>query len=303
MTQPRYTTIKGSFYIRYDDLPNQGPEPDGDTINFLPDHDDLVWMLKRFSGKAPDRRHLGTYPVRFEGIDALETHYGGKHQNLVFANRARDHMLAQMKFGKITFQANRPNKVETVQHHPVRGFVYANGIESNGRVLGLVYPGESALEDGQAIFVNEKMLDQSLNVKLVQEGLAYAELYGTMPMALVHHLAAVVKKARNSKKGMWLKESLNTSKAAKIQSIADLPNLIMFPKLYRRLVAYFLKQPSVGLSNFDAWIRSDPVTRDDRVTLPDREPGNLHDIYEVNGDRLKLRFQPEDLLFDPDPIR
>ena len=72
MAQPRYTLIAGDFYILYPDLPGNGPEPDGDTINFLPDHDGLVQNLQRFSNKAPDRRHLGTYPVRFEGIDTLE---------------------------------------------------------------------------------------------------------------------------------------------------------------------------------------------------------------------------------------
>jgi hypothetical protein len=32
-----YTLLRGSFVIRYPDLPRQGPEPDGDTVKFLPD--------------------------------------------------------------------------------------------------------------------------------------------------------------------------------------------------------------------------------------------------------------------------
>ena len=71
MPAPRYTMIRGEFYIRYPDLPRNGPEPDGDTINFLPDNDDLVRTLPRFNGVPPERRHLGTYGIRFEGIDAL----------------------------------------------------------------------------------------------------------------------------------------------------------------------------------------------------------------------------------------
>ena len=69
MAQPRYTLITGDFYILYPDLPQNGPEPDGDTVNFLPDQDSLIQNLQRFSDKRPDRRHLGTYGVRFEGID------------------------------------------------------------------------------------------------------------------------------------------------------------------------------------------------------------------------------------------
>ena len=53
-------------------------------------------------------------------------------------------MLALMGFGNVTFWPNLGNNVETAQHHPVRGCLIANGIESNGSVLGLVYPGEIA---------------------------------------------------------------------------------------------------------------------------------------------------------------
>lgn len=60
LRRPRYTLVTGAYYILYSDLPRNGPEPDGDTISFLPDSDDLVQSLRRFSGVGPDRRHLGT---------------------------------------------------------------------------------------------------------------------------------------------------------------------------------------------------------------------------------------------------
>jgi hypothetical protein len=101
MPAPRYTLITGDFYIRYPDLPRHGPEPDGETINFLPDTDDLVRGLPRFNQVGPDRRHLGTYSTRFEGIDALETHFENQHQELTFARRARDRMLEILGFGDI----------------------------------------------------------------------------------------------------------------------------------------------------------------------------------------------------------
>jgi hypothetical protein len=56
--------------VLYPNLPRNGPEPDGDTISFLPDHDDFVWALPRFNCRPPDRKHLGTYSVRFKGINA-----------------------------------------------------------------------------------------------------------------------------------------------------------------------------------------------------------------------------------------
>jgi len=56
----RYTLIRGSYHTLYLDLPKNGPQPDGDTINFLPDNDDLVQNLN-FSGRSVERKHLGTY--------------------------------------------------------------------------------------------------------------------------------------------------------------------------------------------------------------------------------------------------
>jgi hypothetical protein len=86
---PRYTSIGGEFYLLYPDLPRNGPEPDGDTISFLPDSDDLVAALPRFDNQPPDPKHLGTYSVRFEGVDALEIHIQNHHQNLQFGTPSR----------------------------------------------------------------------------------------------------------------------------------------------------------------------------------------------------------------------
>jgi hypothetical protein len=77
--------------------------------------------------------------------------------------------------------------------------------------------------------------------------------------------------------------------------------MVMFPKLYRRLVKYF-ENGYVGLSNFDTWIRADRVNRDDGALLPTGELGNLHDLYTVGRGGIKLRYYPEDLTFMPDPV-
>ncbi len=71
MSNPRYTLIKGKFHIFYPDSPNQGPQPDGDTLTFEPDNPDVFRDFKRY----PDLSRRGTLSIRFEAIDALETHY------------------------------------------------------------------------------------------------------------------------------------------------------------------------------------------------------------------------------------
>jgi endonuclease YncB( thermonuclease family) len=297
MAAPRYVLITGDFYVLYPDLPGNGPEPDGDTITFLPVHDELVQALPRFNGTRPDRKHLGTYSVRFEGIDALETHYKNRHQNLDFANAARDLMLRQVGFETVTFRTDRPNKVESAVPHPLPGYLLATGIEANGRIVAQVYAGQpdAGESDGDRIFVDAARLDRSVNAALVRGGLAYGEFYTTMPFPLIGHLRDGVTQARAAGAGFWPKETAGVDQPAQPASVADLSDLVMFPKLYRRLVDYFADNHS-DLAAFDTWVRATPE-RDDPAQLPSGERGNLHDAYVVDAQGIRLRYRPEELVF------
>ena len=296
----RYTVIKGKFWIHYEDHPRQGPEPDGDTVTFHPDDLALVRKLPRFSGRGPNINKRGNIPIRYEGIDALETHFQGGHQQLELADDARDLNLKLLEFKEVKFFADQPNKVESVAVNPLSGHVIANGIESNGRLLGLVYAGATDLHDGDKPFVDAALLDKSVNAKLVAAGLAYVEPYDTMPLSLVKHLRAVIAHARGTRAGIFAVEDVNTNRAAAIADLAALEKLAMWPKLFRRLFAYF-SEGHQGLAQFEDWIREDPIHRDDSLRLPDGEKGNMHDAFEIDGNSLKLGFNPEDLLIAPDP--
>lgn len=296
----RYTLIKGNFWIRYPDKPRQGPQPDGDTITFHADDVTLVRNLPRLSGRGPNINARGNIPVRYEGIDALETHFEGTHQQIGFADAARDENLRLLGFRNVKFFDDMPNNVESANSDSMPGFVIANGIEANGRLLGLVYPGSIEQADGEHIFVDAPLLDRSVNAKLITAGLAYVEPYDTMPLSLIKHLRDVIGTARASDTGLFAVENVSVTRAASIRDLAILQTLAMWPKLFRRLVAYFT-EGHVGLGQFDSWMREDPVHRDDSLRLPDGEKGNMHDAYIINGDSMKLQFNPEDLLIAPDP--
>jgi endonuclease YncB( thermonuclease family) len=289
--------ICGDLYVLYPDLPRNGPEPDGDTISLLPERDDLVRALPRFTGTPADRKHLGTYSVRFEGVDALETHFQNQHQDLAFAQAARDLMLQQVGFTQVEFFTDRPNKVHSAVPHPLPGYVLATGIEANGRIVAQVHGGapDPDLVDGQRVFVDDALLDRSVSAALVRAGLAYGEFYATMPFSLIGHLRGLVAQARAAGAGFWPRENVGLDVSAQPTSIADLSDLVIFPKLYRRLVDYF-GDLHADLGAFDTWVRAAP-DRDDPAQLPSGGRGHLHDLYQVDDKRISLRLLPEQLVF------
>ena len=296
----RYTVIKGRYWINYPDQPRRGPEPDGDTIRFEPENIDLVRKLPWFSGRGPEFNARGNIAVRYEGIDALETHFRGAHQQLHYALAARDENLRLLGFRNISYFPNLPNIVSSVDTNPLEGFVIANGIESNGRLLGLVFPGTTDRSDGSKPFVDSALLDQSINAQLVMSGLAYVEPYDTMPLSLVQLLRQLIRVSRHNRAGLFAAEDVTTNAMTEVADRTALQRLVMWPKLFRRLLAYFA-EGHAGLTRFDEWVRADPIGRDDTLRLPDGEKGNIHDTYVVNANALQLRFNPEDVLIAPDP--
>lgn len=297
-----YTVLRGHFVIRYPDLPRQGPEPDGDTVKFKPDTPALVEGLPRRSGTPADLGPRGV-SVRLEAIDALETHFGGTHQELAGANSARDLLLAELGFTNVRYFSDLPNKVESADQDTMRGHVLSNGIDANGRVIGFVYPGDPTFPDGASVFVDEALVGSSANAVLLERGLAYPAFYGTLPAALRTQLAAASRAARAAQPplGIWPRATGDPHGAARITGMAQLQTLVLWPKLFRRVVPY-LAAGFTDFDGFDTWLRADPVHRDDELFLLDRlEPGNMHDVVRGTGDTVELRVWPEDFVIEPDP--
>jgi hypothetical protein len=297
-----YTVLRGEFVIRYPDVPRQGPEPDGDTVKFRPDTPALVESLPRRSGTPADLGPRGV-SVRLEAVDALETHFGDTHQELAGANAARDLLLAELGFTNVRFFADLPNKVESADQDSIRGHVLSNGIDANGRVIGFVYPGDPTAADGSTVFVDEALVDASVNSVLLGRGLVYPAFYGTLPASLRHHLAAASRAARAAQppSGIWSRAAGDPDGPAEVGDLTQLQTLVLWPKLFRRIVPY-LAAGFDGFDEFDAWLRADPVHRDDALFLLDRlEPGNMHDVVHGAGDEIQLTAWPEDFVIEPDP--
>jgi Lamin Tail Domain len=297
-----YTLLRGSFVIRYPDLPRQGPEPDGDTVKFLPDTPALVEALPRRSGRPADINARGI-SVRLEAIDALETHFEETHQELAGANAARDELLAELGFTNVVFFDDLPNKVQSADQDSIRGHVLSNGIDGNGRLIAFVYPGDHPGPDGAAVFVDAALVDQSVNARLLSAGLVYPAFYATLPADLRTHLAGVSEAARDAQPpvGLWPRSTADPNGPATVDDLAGLEQLVLWPKLFRRIIPYLASGFS-DFDGFDAWLRADPVHRDDELFLLNKlERGNMHDVVRGIGQQIQLTVWPEDFIISPDP--
>jgi endonuclease YncB( thermonuclease family) len=303
----RYRYIHGEFVIRYADLPRNGPEPDGDTIAFRPTHAEDIRSLPLNGGIPAKFNMRGMVSIRFLDIDALETRFQGTHQNLAFANAARDHLLTALGFSNVAFYPDQPNQIESAESDTMPGFILALGTDVYGRVLADVFAAGvqpnciKGKSSGDRVFVETRDLDNSVNKSLLDAGLAYAELYTTTPIQIARHMANAAKAAREFQLGLWAEEAMNAHQWATLVDLAALETLVLFPKLFRRLVAFFAEGNS-ALRDFDAWLRREPLSRDDRLLLPMGEIGNMHDLFVVEGHRMRMTCNPEDVVFLPDRV-
>ncbi|MDH3598892.1 MAG: lamin tail domain-containing protein [Candidatus Tectomicrobia bacterium] len=284
-----YTLITGTFYVL-------GLQPDGDTIRFAPDRPELVDSLEP-PGQEPAWRNDRTrVNIRFEAIDALETHFSGTHQNQPFGEAATQQMLSRVGFTSVTFSGA---SVSAAEPNTVRGFILAQGLDSFGRVIAFVYSGEPDEADGNTVFIDNARLAASVNSQVLNDGLVYPAFYSSLPVNLKDQLAAQTRVARQAGAGLWPHAQGQIGSPVAIPDLPTLETLILWPKLFRRLVRYF-QDGNPDLAGFDAWLRDDQHDRDDFIQLPDGEIGNMHNTFKVSENELQMVFAPEGLVILPD---
>lgn len=300
-----YVLLTGDFHIFYPDPPvnawKQGPEPDGDTIRFRPDSPDLVHRLRRPGQPAPNFNARGMIAVRFEGVDALETHFEGGHQPMDLALGARDAMLARAGFGAITYgDVPHDDKVRAVQNHPVRGYVLTNGLDGNGRLIAFVYFSAAPQPDRSEVMLEAPQMLASENAVSLQTGTSYASFYFTLPEPLTMVLATQARAAATAGVGLHARNDSRAGVPFAVTGIDALADLVIWPKLFRRLRSYF-RDGATDLLFFPEWLRQDPKDRNDRFLLPGRRDMHFHNIVEVlDAQTMCLLHDPADLTIIPD---
>jgi hypothetical protein len=289
-----YRLIKGEFHLLYETTKRVGSKPDGDSVWFKPADPK---HLDNLGGRSPTYNKGGCAQLRFEGIDCLELHFQGAHQNWDDAIAARNFTLKQLGFKDVQYSGQEGLTVASAMPHPIAGYILTRGIDPYGRPVSFVVPGSHPKADGSTVVLNAQDLKKTVNAQLAAAGLTYPGFYNTMPTDLRNYLSNLSQKARHAKNGEWRKDV--SQKGATVTSLADLEKFCLWPKLFRRLVAFWKSKPA-NLSEFDAWLRADPKNRDDDLWIISRgEVGNLHDVFQAKQNRIKMLFDPHDLVITP----
>lgn len=279
--------IKGKYRILHS-------QPDGDSVHFFPDDTEAFAKLRVTAHLSP----AGSVQLRLDAIDALETHYtprahGGftQHQPLPLAHAPADRLLALIGFSDV--KRDRETVVSATPDE-TPGYILTRFADKYGRPVAFAYAGEAREHDLIQVHVTAQMLRESVNHRLLAEGLVYPTFYSKLYPDLRTELTAAAQSARRSGNGVWARDA--TTSGATITSLADLDDhVVILPKLFRRLVDYLaLGAGDVSLDRFTDFL----ATRNDRLfVISEAHATGLDTIIAVAGQKLRLTHPPEDLIF------
>ena len=292
MAAPFYLSIQGSLVI-------VGYEPDGDSVRFIADNPSHYDQLQRADRIRPSQ-HDGSVQLRFEGVDAPELHYGTDAQPL--GDTARDALLDWLGFTDINFDPHSKTRVRRATPSSVRAAILTQMAEVNGRPVAYVLAESSGNlpADGTWVNVDETLLDQTLNVRLLSEGQAYYTVYTSTPVSHRRLFQAVAGDARTKKLGVWGHDSTADFVLVDQSSIGPGGQLIL-PKLFRRCTD-FLKAVRKGFTgNLGDWLLASSATptrdENDRVLVHDTIEVHLSDLIVQRNQHIAFQGDLLDITF------
>lgn len=249
--------------------------PDGDSVRFQAEDDTLFDKLEgRIQFKSG-----GQVQLRYEGIDALE-----KAAIQPFSSDATKQNIELLGGNK----AGLP------------GYILSNHSDGNGRPVCFVFTGAPPDWDnnsrGEVLQVD--LLRQSVNYKLLQQGYVYPMFYDTLYKELRDEMVAVTKEARTANLGIWSEDRSTEGFLLDIPpELSELPPI--FPKLWRRLQSFYQRQSNrdKGIKTF---VRELSKGKDRLFTIPDQRSIKFSSTLKVDGNKIKMLYKPEDLVFESD---
>lgn len=141
---------------------------------------------------------------------------------------------------------------------------------------------------------DKSLVKKSANYHLISKGLVYPTFYSKLYPDIRQQLTLATEESRQAHKGLWQVDQTNTGFVLEtLETITD--KIVILPKLFRRLLSYLaINDGSVSLEGFSDYLKS----MDDRlIILKEGHVTGFDFVVEVDGQNLKLNYQPEDLVF------
>ena len=275
-----YKVIKGHYHVRR-------YAPDGDSIRFkAEDHtnwDFFTW--ENSSEKAKAKKQL-----RLEVIDALETHYQGFRQPHAFAIAALETLLSILGITGIKYNIAVTRIIEANDEKP--GYIVSSTVDTFNRPVSFAFGNIDGLNDGATIQGDEIPIERSINYIIARDGLAYPTYYSGIEDSIREKFTKVIEDARMNRRGIWAIDRTHGFTLGDKDTIQS--DIIIMPKLFRRLVSFFLNR--VDYDDFMNFMKDNP---DPVQKVSDGTKTNLHELIVNEGRFYKLEVRPEMLIFIP----
>jgi hypothetical protein len=275
-----FKVIKGRFFVA-------GYAPDADSIRFRatrPEH----W--EAFNWKSQKNKLSRLKQLRFEGIDALETHYEESHQPRAVGFAALEVLLRLLGIQELVYNLSL-TRIHSAKDRTT-GFIASQSLDVFDRPISLVFPQEAALPDGAELTLAQLPLDKCVNVRMTKMGLVYPTFYNGMDSGLLNFFTNLTILSRKELVGLWALDRTNDFTLWNADTISQ--DVVILPKLFRRLTTFL--QDCSDFSQLPAYLQ----LKGDRVTL--RSSGqtmSLGDLLQIDGRRIRCPVPLEELIFDP----
>lgn len=286
-----FTLIVGTFHI-------MRKSPDGDSMRFKANRK-TNWS--KLSGPPVGLNSQNQAQLRFEAIDALETHYtvgppaGRVHQPQALAFAATDAMLTMAGFEGVIWGPNH-SRVTDVLHDGVAGYILSRAAERFRRPVAFVFAGAPPEDDadGSQVFLDANRMKQSINYEMLRVGHAYPTYYEGLFNDLRDAMTGAARSARKAKRGVWRDDKTTSGVIAKnLASITDQHPIL--PKLFRRLADY-MNDHNQSVASFKTHLQSRP---ENVLQLSTQNFTHFDAFVDLTGKTVKLTVPPEDLVFRP----
>jgi endonuclease YncB( thermonuclease family) len=289
-----FILIQGTFHLVGQTQAGNptGFEPDGDSIQFKPASPQLLDRLTQLA--RPYRlTSIGSTQLRFEGIDALELHFGSTHQPRPLADQAREFLTGELGLNPVAYRPPRNLQVKPpVASDAAPGYILSRSLEVNGRPVAFAFAGTPPQPDGTEVFLRAPQLKRSLNYRSLAAGHAYPLFYDTLFADLRQTLTQAVAAARQATLGLWPADRSDSGLAVASQTDLEQGGVI-FPKLFRRLSDFLGQQPG-GLGGFLPWLAA---TDEQVLDLTVNNFTHFDNVLDVQGTTVRMLRRPEELVF------